>query len=173
MTPADRMAARFTRYVIVLALVGGVANLGGELAVPAESRSIRAHSSGSLGAILADEQPHVRERYQLYGRLRDLAAGATIVVPRDLLDVATLELIAGLDVEIAPNRRRITEGKLRLLPDGTESDVTEPTVGSSELYPYTIALASDDPDRLLVYLTRRTNTILIVDPPTAAAMELP
>ena len=42
MTGAARMANRFTRYVIVAALVAAVANLGGELAVPPEPISIQA-----------------------------------------------------------------------------------------------------------------------------------
>jgi hypothetical protein len=174
MTERQSMASRFTRFVIVVAVAGGLVNLGGELAVPAESRSVRAHSSGTLGGLLPEEQEHVRERYQLYGQLRDLAAGGTIVVPRDLLDTATLRFLSGMEVERSADRRRVSEAALRRLPDTVRyREVTEPTVGSGELFPYVVAVSATNPDRLLTYVTRRSNTILIVDPVTAAAMELP
>jgi len=168
------MATRFTRFVVVLAIVGGLVNLGGELAVPEESRSVRTHSSGTLGGLLPEEQEHVRQRYQLYGQLRDLASGGTIVVPPDLLDSATLQYLSGMEVERSGDRRRVTEATLRRLPDTIRyRDMTEPTVRSSDLYPYVVAVSGDDPERLLTYVTRRSNTIIIVDLATAAAMGLP
>lgn len=168
------MATRFTRFVIVLAIVGGLVNLGGDLAVPAESRSVRTHSSGTLGGLLPEEHEHVRHRYQLYGQLRDLASGRTIVVPRDVLDTATLQFLSGMEVERSGDRRRVAEATLRRLPDTIRyRDVTEPTVGSNSRYPYVVAMSADEPERLLTYVTRRSNTIIIVDPATAAAMELP
>ncbi len=174
MTAPNSVASRFVRFVIALALVGGLLNLGGELAVPAESRGVRFHSGGTLGELLPEEHEHVRERYQLYGQLRDLAFGGTIVVPGDVLNTATLRYLSGLDVERSDDSRRVPEATLQRLPDVVRyRAVTEPTVGSAELYPYVVAVAADTPDRLLTFVTETSNTLIIVDPATATAMELP
>jgi hypothetical protein len=174
MTTRNPTANRFVRFVVGIAVIGGLVNLGTELAVPAESRSLRIHSGGTLGELLPEEHKPVRERYQLYGQLRDLAFGGTIVIPRDLLDTATLEYLSGLAVERSDDDRRVAEAVLRLLPDVIRyREVTEPTVGSTERYPYVVAVANDAPQRLLAYVTQDSNTLLIVDPETAATMELP
>jgi hypothetical protein len=174
MTTDHATTHRFVRLVVGVAIVGGLVNLGGELALPAESRSVRVHSGGTLGSLLAEEPEAVRERYQLYGQLRDLAFGSTIILPGDLLDTATLTYLSGLDVERSDDDRRVAEATLRGLPDVIRyRDVTEPTVGSPERYPYVVAVADATPDRLLAYVTRVSNTLIIVDPATAEAMELP
>ncbi len=174
MAAPNPTTTRFTRFVIVLALVGGLVNLGIELAVPPESRSVRTHSSGTLGGLLSDEHDFVKQRYQLYGQLRDVAPGGAIVIPSDLLDTRTLQYLSGLEVERSGGLRRVDESALERLPDAIRyRDVTEPTVGSGELYPYVVAVTDDAPAALLTFVTRVSNTILIVDRATAAAMQLP
>ena len=94
-------APRFVRFVVAASLLGGLINLGGLVVVPDESQAFDRHSGGSLGILIAEEHTHIASRYQLYGQLRDVGSGATVDIPRNILDEYVLEPVAtGWDVVV-------------------------------------------------------------------------
>jgi hypothetical protein len=173
-TDSATPAGRFFRLVVVASLVGGLANLGVSIVVPAQSRALHDHSGASLGALLAEEQTHVAERYQIYGQLRDLADGAAVTIPRNMLDAYVLEHLAGMTVTTEVNQRRIPDRVLAaILPDVRYEGVTETRVGAVDVRPYIVATSVDTPERLEVYVLRDSGTIIVLDRALADANGLP
>jgi len=167
-------AGRFVRLVVVASLLGGVANLGVSVVVPARSSALHDHTSASLGALLAEEQTHVARRYQFYGELGELADGAAITIPRNMLDTYVLEHLSGMTVTRAVNQRRIRDEVLTaVLGDVRYRGVTEPKVGSVEIRSYVVATSEDAPEQLEVYVLRDSGTIVVLDRPLADENGLP
>ncbi len=164
MTDTTGTASRFRRLVIAASLVGGLANLAAVAVVPGSSQALVTHSGSGLGSIISEEQPHVATRYQLYGQLREIAAGGSIRVPANVLDDYTLEHLSRLDVDLVTGQRPIAERVVDAVDRSVRHDGwTEVDLGSITDVPYVIATAGDDPVELRVYVTRRTRTIVVLD----------
>lgn len=156
---------RFARLVVVIALLGGLVNLAAGLVFLDELAPLAPSSSGHLGVLLSEGQEHAAERYQIYGDLRDVAAGAVIIVPKELLDTYELMHLSQLDVERSTKSRRVPERLLDAIADRVvRSGSTEPTVGTTDdLRRYVIAFQAAAPSNVEVFVTRRSGTIVVLD----------
>ena len=124
-------------------MVAALINLVGSAVVPLESQPVQFSASGTLGSLTVSQQPHVAERFGLYGQLRDLAAGGSVIVPRrPILDPYTLAHYSLVEVDVQDFPGKLTAKQAEVLLEDTRFSGNSETVGR-DVRPYVIVAASD------------------------------
>jgi hypothetical protein len=122
---------------------------------------VQFHASGSLGTLTVDQQPHVAERFGLYGQLRDLAAGGSIIVPgRSILDAYTLAHYSRLDVEVQDYPAKLTRKQAEALLEEARFSGAGEMVGR-EVRPYVVVATSEEVGTMRVVLFK--DTVFVVE----------
>jgi hypothetical protein len=166
-------AGRFVRLVLLASLAGSAVNVAAIVVTPPESQAMVRHDGAELGDVLAGEQPFVAQRYELFGHLRAFA-GARIEVPGDLLDDYVLEHLSQLEPQRVERRRRVPEQVLDDLAGAIRAEgLSEIALGSDDIREFAVAARGESPELLVVYVTRRSGTILVVDRALAEEQDLP
>ena len=156
-------ARRFAGFVVIGSLVAALINLAGSVAVPLESQPVLFRGSGSLGSLIVSEQAHVIKRFGLYGQLRDLVGGGSVIVPdMPILDRYTLVHFSKVDVEVEDYPVELTEEQAEaLMQDVRFSGEGEMVISSRDVYPYVVVGTSDAMSTMRVVLFG--DTVFIVE----------
>mgnify|MGYP001552526164 CR=1 FL=1 len=129
--------------------------------VPLESQPVQFHASGSLGVLTVDQQPHIAQRFGLYGQLRDLAAGGSVIVPeRSILDPYTLVHYARLEVDVQDYSAKLTRKQAEALLENTRFSGDGEIVGR-EVRPYVVVATSEEIGTMRVVLFK--DTVFVVE----------
>lgn len=93
---------KFAWFVAVGGLIAALFNVASEIPIPTKAGAIHIHSGGDPASLIATEQLHLATNYGLYADLRELAPGATLILPEEpLLDPYVISGLALVDVEMA------------------------------------------------------------------------
>lgn len=140
------------------------------MAVPLESQPVLIRGSGSLDSLIVSEQAHLVERFGLYGQLRDLAGGGSVIVPEPpILDHYTLIHFTLVDVEVEDYPVELTEEQAEaLLQDVRFAGEGEMVISGRDVYPYVVVATSDAVSAMRVVLFG--DTVFIVEESLYAAV---
>ncbi len=163
-------ARRFAGFVVIGSLVAALINLAGSVAVPLESQPVLFRESGRLGSLIVSEQAHVVKRFGLYGQLRDLVGGGSVIVPDlPILDRYTLVHFSKVDVEVEDYPVELTEEQAEaLMQDVRFSGEGEMVISGRNVYPYVVVGTSDAMSTMRVVLFG--DTVFIVEESLYAAV---
>ena len=163
-------ARRFAGFVVIGSLVAALINLAGSVAVPLESQPVLFRASGSLDSLIVSEQAHLSQRFGLYGQLRDLAGGGSVIVPDlSILDRYTLVHFSLLDVEVEDYPVELTKEQAEvLLQDVRFSGEGEIVISGRDVRPYVVVGTSDAISTMRVVLF--DDTVFVVEESLYAAV---
>lgn len=135
--------------------------------MPLESQPVQFHASGTLGNLTVDQQPHIAQRFGLYGQLRDLAAGGAVILPgRSTLDPYTLAHYSLLEVEVQDYPAKLTKKQAEVLLEDTRFSGHSEIIGR-EIRPYVVVAVSDEIGTVRVVLFK--DMVLVVEESLYAA----
>lgn len=129
--------------------------------MPLESQPVQFYASGTLGNLTVGQQAHIAQRFGLYGQLRDLAAGGSMIVPdRVILNPYTLAHYSLLDVDVEEYPVKLTKKQAEVLLQDARFSGEGEIVGG-EIRPYVVVATSDEVTTMRLVLFQ--DTVVVVE----------